>query len=327
MADVVTSVATFEGVNQELILKPLYNDPMLLALGTKNIVSNDPGLFYFNTQLNKITVEKTTCGHTYGTGVTFIKKTTAPKVYEAAIEQCYDVFLNTFLGGSLPAGVRRAELSPEIQDILIGLLSDVFNRDMILKLFMSDTASAAGFYNDLDGVYKTLSADLGSTAQDIGALTLTDINQTNIKATMQEMYDAQNSMMKSQPNSAKKFWVTGNVFDAWVQWCQSNIASFNNDRVIYGIDEMNVTFNGIQLVPLRFVDRAIEADFQLSGASIDPVRIILTLPEQHIIQTDANTIDLVEPWYSKDLDVYRAAVSAKMAYLYGYAELSVIGGF
>jgi len=324
MADVITSIATFEGVNEDLFIKPVFEDPAVTALGIKVVVGNNPRLAYFNTNLDKKTIEKTDCAPTYQTGIAITKKTITPVEFELSIEQCYKDFIGTLYGDSLPAGVARGELTPEITNFLLNIHNSTFRNDMVRKLFLSNTADTDTFYDSFNGVYTKLT---GSSSPDAGGLSSGSITQANIEATLNTIYAAQSDLLRAIPDSEKVLWVTGNIFDAWKRWMQINIASFNNDRIINGTPDAGVTYNGIKMVPLRFVDRALAADFVTSGLTDYAYRAILTVPNNHQIVVDKSSFGDAKAWYSQDDNVYRISGTCMLAYEYGYDELNVIAGF
>lgn len=323
MADVITSFATFEGVNEDLFLKPVFENPAVTDLGIKVVVGNNPRLAYFNTNLNKKTIAKTDCGHTYQTGVAVTKKTITPVEFELAIEQCYTDFIGTIYGDKLPAGVAKGELTPEITDFLLRIHNTTFRNDMVTKMFLSNTGDTDTFYSSFNGVY----TKLASSTYDAGGLSSGSITQANIEGTMWTIYNAQSDLLRQVEDSQKVLWVTGNIYDAWKRWLQANIASFDNSRVANGIAPQDVTFNGIKLVPLRFVDRALAADFVTSGLVDYAYRAILTVPDNHQIVVDKSSFGDAKAWYSMDDDKYRIAGSCLFAYEFGYDELNVIAGF
>jgi len=326
MADVFTTVATFEGTNEDLFLKPFYQDPAITDLGFDIIVGNNTRLLYFNTQLDKITKEKADCGWDYEGGAEVNKKPVTPVEFAAAVEQCYKPFMETFFAAGLPAGHRRGELSPDLDDILMQLHADVFKRDMVRKLFLSDTNLGDAFYNSIDGVYAKLAA---STSPNVGALTATDFSDQNILDTMFGIYEEQDDLLRSYEDSQKRLLVTGNIYDAWKKYLQTNTGNSTvkqSDFITSGISD--VRFNNIPLVPLRFVDRALKSDFTTSNVTENPYRVILTLPQvNHKLVLDKNSFGDAKAWYENKDDKYYMVGSAMMAYEYGYDELNVIGGF
>jgi hypothetical protein len=324
MANAITSVATFDGLNDSLYLKPFTNDPDVAQLGFDVKVAKVPLHLYFNTQLSKITKEKVACGWDFQGGANVTKKTLTPVELAAAIEQCYTVFMQTYFAEGLPAGAARGELSADIVDILQQLHFDANKQDLLRMLFLGNTASASADYNAFDGVYTLLAA---SSSNDIGALTSTDFNSTNIVATMAELYNAQSRIMKGIADNRKKFLVTGNIYDAWVDYLISVGQNFNQAGLINGVSQ--VAYRGIEMVPLRWVDAALAADFTTGSPAVvtNPYRAILTVPDNHKLLLDKSSFGDAKAWYSMDDDVFRVAGSGLYAYQFGYDDLNVIGGF
>lgn len=327
MADVITSIATFEGVNEDLFIKPVFEDPAVTALGIKVVVGNNPRLAYFNTNLDKKTIEKTACAPTYQTGIAITKKTITPIEFELSIEQCYKDFIGTIYGDTLPAGVARGELTPEITNFLLNIHNSTFRNDMVRKLFLSDTGDADTFYDSFNGVYSKLATALGGGAYDYGLLSTGSISQANIEATLNGIYETQSQLLRAIPDSEKVFWVTGNIFDAWKRYMQITGVTFNVNSIVNGISDEGVNYNGIKMVPLRFVDRALAADFITSGLTDYGVRAILTVPYNHQIVVDKSSFGDAKAWYSQDDNMFRISGTCMLAYEYGYDELQVIAGW
>jgi hypothetical protein len=324
MANAITSVATFDGLNDSLYLKPFTNDPDVAQLGFDVKVAKVPLHLYFNTQLSKITKEKVACGWDFQGGANVTKKTLTPVELAAAIEQCYTVFMQTYFAEGLPAGAARGELSAEIVDILQQLHFDANKQDLLRMLFLGNTGSASADYNAFDGVYQLLGA---SSSPDVGALVAADFNSTNIVATMAELYNAQSRIMKGIADNRKKFLVTGNIYDAWVDYLISVGQNFNQAGLINGVSQ--VAYRGIEMVPLRWVDAALAADFTTGSPAVvtNPYRAILTVPDNHKLLLDKSSFGDAKAWYSMDDDVFRVAGSGLYAYQFGYDDLNVIGGF
>ena len=329
MADAITSVPVGQGA-EEFILKPFYEDPSITQLGMDVKVVKKIMKLYFNTQLDDITYKKESCGWNYSGGAAITPKTVQQIELAAAIEQCYQEFLDTYFADGLPAGAARGELSPEIQDLLLQLFNDAFKRDVLRFLFLGDTALVSSKYNAMDGVYKKLAADVNIV--NAGTITDTDLQLANIEATMYNIYNSQPDILRSIPDENKVFWVTGSVYDAWKRYLQINTGNqivIQRDGVIQGIANSDVRYQNIPLVPLRFVDRLLAADFTSGSPAVvdNPHRVILTDPTNHHLALDKSSFGDARTWYSNDDDKFRVAGSALIAYEYGYSELQVIAGF
>lgn len=322
MANAINTVATFEGKNDELYLKPFTNDPTIAQLGFDVKVAKVPLLLYFNSQLSKITKEKVACGWDFQGAASVTKKTLSPVELAASIEQCYTVFMQTYFAEGLGAGAARGELSPEIIDILQQLHFDANKQDLLRMLFLGDTTNVDNDYSAFDGIYTKLAA---SSSPSVGALVAADFNTTNILTTLAEIWNAQSRIMKGIELGRKVMIVTGNIYDAYVDYLLSVGVQFDQSKIVNGIQ--TVTYRGVPVVAARWVDAALEADFTTSNVTENPYRVILTVADNHKLLLDKSSFGDAMAWYERKDDKYYVVGSGLYAYEYGYDELNVIGGF
>jgi hypothetical protein len=332
MANVITSVAVQAKPEFELFLKPLLDDPKINQLPFDLIVGKYQGQeLYFNTQLDKITSKKVTCGWNFSGSASFTKKTITPVEVQASVEACYDVLKETIFANGMADGWKRGELSPEILNFLSEQRAYAFNRDMLSFLYLGDTVSSINYYTVLDGIYKKLKAGANAVdgTVDAGAVTATDLNATNFLATMRAIYNSQSRFLKQIANEGKVWLVTQEVYDAYINYLysstQTNAGIIQRESIVDGLSA-NSLF-GIPIVVAKIVDERLEADFVDSSGVIDPYRIVLTTGSNHKILLDANGFMEELAWYEKKDDTYYLAGSALLAYEYGYGELNVIAGF
>jgi hypothetical protein len=332
MANVITSVAVQAKPEFELFLKPLLDDPKINQLPFDLIVGKYQGQeLYFNTQLDKITSKKVTCGWNFSGSASFTKKTITPVEVQASVEACYDVLKETIFANGMADGWKRGELSPEILNFLSEQRAYAFNRDMLSFLYLGDTVSSINYYTVLDGIYKKLKAGANAVdgTVDAGAVIATDLNATNFLATMRAIYNSQSRFLKQIANEGKVWLVTQEVYDAYINYLysstQTNAGIIQRESIVDGLSA-NSLF-GIPIVVAKIVDERLEADFVDSSGVIDPYRIVLTTGSNHKILLDANGFMEELAWYEKKDDTYYLAGSALLAYEYGYGELNVIAGF
>jgi hypothetical protein len=332
MANVITSVAVQAKPEFELFLKPLLDDPKINQLPFDLIVGKYQGQeLYFNTQLDKITSKKVTCGWNFSGSASFTKKTITPVEVQASVEACYDVLKETIFANGLPDGWRRGELSGEILNFLSEQRAYAFNRDMLSFLYLGDTVSSTNYYTVMDGIYKKLKAGANATdgTVDAGAVTATDLNATNFFDTLKAIYDSQSRFLKQIEKSGKVWIWTEEVYDAYINYLykstQTNAGIIQRESIVAGLSE--TVFMGIPIVVAKIVDERLEADFVDSSGVINPYRIILTTGSNHKVLLDANGFMEELAWYEKKDDTYYLAGSALLAYEYGYGELNVIAGF
>ena len=332
MANVINSVALQAKPEFELYLKPLLDDPQINQLPFDIIVGKYQGQeLYFNTQLDKITTKKVTCGWTFSGSSAFTKKTITPVELQASVEACYDVLKETIFAKGLPDGWKRGELSPEILNFLAEERAYAFNRDMLSFTFLGDTVSSTPYYTPLDGVYKKLRAGANATdgTVDVGAVTASDLNATNLFDTFNSIYNSQSRFLKQLPKNRKAWIVTEAVYDLIVAYIykstQTTAGLLQRESILAGLDITE--FLGIPLYVAKIVDERLEADFVDSSGVINPYRIILTDPTNHKLMLDGTGFLDELAWYEKKDDTYYLAGSSLLAYEYGYGELNVIAGF
>jgi hypothetical protein len=332
MANVITSVAVQAKPEFELFLKPLLDDPKINQLPFDLMVGKYQGQeLYFNTQLDKITSKKVTCGWNFSGSASFVKKTITPVEVQASVEACYDVLKETIFANGLPDGWRRGELSGEILNFLSEQRAYAFNRDMLSFLYLGDTVSSTNYYTVLDGIYKKLKAGANATdgTVDAGAVTASDLAANNFLATMRAIYNSQSRFLKQIANEGKVWLITQEVYDAYINYLyastQTNAGIIQRESIVDGLTA-NSLF-GIPIVVAKIVDERLEADFVDSSGVINPYRIVLTTGSNHKVLLDANGFMEELAWYEKKDDTYYLAGSALLAYEYGYGELNVIAGF
>jgi len=143
----------------------------------------------------------------------------------------------------------------------------------------------------------------GDGTVDAGTLSSTDINLTNIEATMYAIYTAQSDLMKTFDNSQKTFIVTQNVYEAWGRYLQVNTAIGGNiiDRTSIQNGVSGIAYQGIPLVNASYIDRAIQSYDSTSPTTGE--RILLTVPTNHHIMIDGNGFEDVEPFYDRKDDL------------------------
>jgi hypothetical protein len=332
MANVITSVAVQAKPEFELFLKPLLDDPKINQLPFDLIVGKYQGQeLYFNTQLDKITSKKVTCGWNFSGSAAFTKKTITPVEVQASVEACYDVLKETIFANGMADGWKRGELSPEILNFLSEQRAYAFNRDMLSFLYLGDTVSSINYYTVLDGIYKKLKAGANATdgTVDAGAVTASDLAANNFLATMRAIYNSQSRFLKQIANEGKVWLITQEVYDAYINYLyastQTNAGIIQRESIVDGLTA-NTLF-GIPIVVAKIVDERLEADFVDSSGVINPYRIVLTTGSNHKVLLDANGFMEELAWYEKKDDTYYLAGSALLAYEYGYGELNVIAGF
>ena len=333
MANAVTTIADNNSLAYEVFWKPLLNDPKINALPF-DIISGKIGKeLYFDSEFTDSPTIKAACGWDYKTGTGITKKALDPVELDFSFEQCYTVFLKSIFGDSLPDGLKKGELTPEIINRIITKQSNAFNTNMLYALFLSDTGGSTPWLAGIDGVFTKLLAGVAGNdgTVDAGAIADSDLTLANIEGTMYGIYTAQSNLMKTFDNGQKAFIVTQTVYEAWSRFLQVGNGSAWNyadpNAIKNGV--IGITYQGIPLINANYVDRGL-AIYGTAGsppAVVDPNRVILTVPSNHKIMIDGTGFEMVDPFYDRRKDMVYSPASAMVDYQYGYGELNVIAGF
>lgn len=334
MANAVTALPDNNSLAYELFWKPLLNDPKINALPFTLHSGKIGKELYFDAEFTSAPSIKASCGWSYKTGSAITKKALDPVELDFSFEQCYTDFVKSIFGDNLPDGWRKGELTPEIVSRIVEKQSNAFNTNLLYALFFGDSASSTTWLTGMDGVFKKLVAGAVATDGTVRvstSMSSTDINLTNIEATLYAIYSAQSNLMKTFDNSQKVFIVTQTVYEAWARYLQIATGVGGNliDRASVQNGVTGISYQGIPMINANYIDRGI-ALYDLTGspaAADDPNRVILTVPSNHHIMIDGSGFESIEPFYDRKDDKVYSPASAMIDYQYGYGELNVIAGF
>lgn len=330
---ILTDVVEFEGDDAGFFLKPVTENPSITDLGFEiidDVVNNK--YIYLNTEMDKITKKRVGCGWVLtGDGATIYRKLINPVDLQVQLEQCADVFDDTVFRKQMKRGVDVNDLTgTEIEGLLLSFVEPVIVRDALRILLLGDTALADTNYNQLDGLYKKLSAGVISDGiNDAGAITDTDLLVANIQATLTRVFNAADIKLRQVPNNQKAFYVTESVWNAWLAWMQTNAALQSaKDQLVSGLDRL--FFQGIELIKLSIVDQYLASDFATGSPSVitDPHRIIYMKKDNIVLVLDTVArYNEVKFWYEMKEDMNYMRARYMMQVEYKYPEFITIAGF
>lgn len=340
MGNLITSVASYTGKQadfQETFVLALAKTPLLAQLGFRieqDIQSSKT--FYKTARLNKITKKSVDCntGDT-ATGVAISSVVLSVTQMEAELSQCKAPFESSIYEAALKKGYDVYNLEgTQIQTLLLEVFGRAVADDLYRQIFLNDTTLTNSDYTAYDGIFKTLKAGAlagDGTVRVAATISDTDINQTNILATLDTYVDAQNSVLKYNYTAAeKRFYVTDPIYRA-LETKYSTLGSLESSKteLIDGISTLK--FRGIPVVNLLTIGDYILQDFSTTSPASSSVldnRIILTNPLNHIIGTDMMTSTTeAEFWYERKDKKNYCRLSYRAGYKYIDGVENVIGGF
>lgn len=331
---ILTDVVEYEGDDAGFFLKPVTENPLITDLGFEiidDVVNNK--YIYLNTEMDKITKGRVGCGWVAtGTGSTIYRKLINPKDLQVQLEQCADVFDDTVFRKQMKKGAEVNDLTgTEIEKLLLSFVEPVITRDALRIALLGDTGLLDSNYTPIDGFYKKLRMGVASDGiNDIGALTSTSVNLTNIITTLRSVLNGADRKLRQVPKAEKALYVTENVYDGYVAYLQAN-TTLESARAltIQGVTG-KVTFDGIELISLGIVDEYLAADFLVgSPAQVDDAyRIVYSKKTNNVLVLDTvSNYNAVQFWYDMKLDTNYMRARYMMQYEYKYPELVTIAGF
>jgi hypothetical protein len=338
MGNLITSVASYTGKQadfQETFVLALAKTPLLAQLGFRieqDIQSSKT--FYKTGRLQKITKKSVDCntGDT-ATGVAISSVVLSVTQMEAELSQCKAPFEASIYEAALKKGYDVYNLEgTQIQTLLLEVFGNAVATDLYRQIFLNDTTLTNSDYTAYDGIFKTLKAGAlagDGTVRVAAVISDTDINQTNILATLDTYVDAQNSILKyNYTPDQKRMYVTDPIYRALEQKYTTlgNLES-SKTELINGIATLK--FRGIPVVNLLTIGDYINVDFATgSPATANDNRIILTNPLNHIIGTDMMTdTTSAEFWYERKDKKNYCRLNYRAGYKYIDGVENVIGGF
>lgn len=332
MANAITSMPENNSLGYELFYQRLVENPPVQGLGFNFLEGQNKKDLYFNETFGLLASPKIECGWNTKQGGGFIKKSIDPKEFDFSVSQCYTPLAKSIFGDKLPTGHKRGELYPEIINYITEGQLDATNRDLLYILFLSDEGSSVDFLSKINGVYAKLLEGVANNdgTTDAGAITDTDLLPDNMLATMKRVWNAQSRQLRRKSVAEKKFFVTASVYYAYEEYLQSKTGNniiTQNTFITDGVPK--VTFNGVELINLDFVDEGL-ALYDVTGSpasTINPNRIILTVPTNHTLQMDGSGYIMIDPQYILAGDIVLSPLSAMIDYQYGFGYLNVIAGF
>ncbi len=329
---------TYPGIlSTEVSFKPTEDTPAL-----SDIFTIDQGIKFkkqYNllTQLSKILKPYTGCTRVFSGSQDITNATVQTEEFEIGLEWCKDDFTNqlaesyNFLAQEwLKTG--NQQFNPEgtpISSIITRLIEDAVRRDIFRRVSFGDQASASADWNTIDGLWTRLIDTSGGSNYCVRRASGTSLGTAALSAgealdVLERVYDQSNNLLKQVPNSQKKFFVTGSIFDNYYNSLVGTGAvteqAFSNQQ--NGIPTLR--FKGIDVVPVRYWDTLLD-DSTNPLASTSKHLVLYTTKQNHILGVE-NSADLnkVEGWYERKDRKYYFEGSMKFGYNYLHCDLQTI---
>lgn len=280
------------------------------------------------TKITKGFNEGAFAGETAGT---FSTVTLSPARMEAEIE-----FYANSLFGKMKGQLMKDNFDFDniegsaVKTILLDLIGRGIKNDFNRQLWLGDTASASGNYDQYDGFFQVLKDGLAA-AQKLTNANITGVGNDDAFDAAADGYNVLDAMYESATPELLEagnhvYYVSGIIADRYRAYLeQTGYSSAAHSVLVDGIPSL--TFRGIPLVVRRDWDTWLAADgasaIEGSSAAAETHRAVLTTQDALIVGTDFDETS-VEQWYSQDNKSYRFRVSYMVGCALADSKLAVM---
>lgn len=336
---IITTAMQYNG-NQtaDLILKPLFQNPLLNALFTvrEDIQYREP--LNVVGPLTGILQKYTGCAQLPTSGnATITQRFLEPQRMQAFVQQCADVFDHTILEKAKKSGIDENDLTgTTLAKLLESLAVEGLTLDLFRLLFFGDRASANAQLNIIDGVWKKVLAGVAD-ANPENRVSRTVIPDVLVADTARDafrgmMTTGSANILKQAIRSGKGvILATGDLFDNY----QVSLESHNNPGVDQAyLNEINgmattalgiteaLKYRGLPVLAMRDWDTEIAT---IGGVNPGTHRAILWLPGNHYLGTDKySNFNAFDTWYSRDFDMNNLRARFRGDYNYAIGQFVAI---
>lgn len=329
---------TYPGIlTTEVSFKPTEDTPALSELFTIDQGIKFKKQYNLLTQLSKILKPYTGCTRVFSGTQDITNTTVQTEEFEIGLEWCKDDFTNqlaesyNFLAQEwLKNGT--AEFDPSgtpVASIITQLIEDAVRRDVFRRVSFGDQSSSSADWNTIDGLWTRLIDTSGASNYCVRRASGTSLGTADLSAgeaiaALEAVHIQSNNLLKQVPNSQKKFYVTGSIYDNYYNSLVGTGAvteqAFTNQQK--GLPSL--TFKGIEVMPIRYWDTLLD-DSTNPLAATSKHLILYTTKQNHILGVE-NGADLnkIDGWFERKDRKYYFEGNMKFGYNYLHCDLQTI---
>lgn len=223
-----------------------------------------------------------------------------------------------------------------ISQVIDQVLVDALRRDVFQRATMAAGNSSSTNYNQIDGLWDRLIDSSGASNYCVvrggSALGVGTLSAGAALTALEAVYAASNPLLK-QMIGKTTFWVTGSIYDNYVQSLvgTGNVSANQFQNTIDGVNGSleqtvggGVHYKGIPVKPVRFWDVSL-ADTNNPLNATTRHLILLTVKENHILGVE-NGPDLnrIDGWYERKDRKFYYESDMKFGYNYLHCDLQSI---
>lgn len=329
---------TYDGIlSTEVSFKPTEDTPALSELFTIDQGIKFKKQYNLLNQLNKILKPYSGCTRVFSGTQDITNTTVQTEEFEIGLEWCKDDFTdqlaeryNVLAQEWLKTGIAQFDPSgTPVASILNQLIEDAVRRDVFRRVSFGDQSSASADWNTIDGLWTRLIDTSGASNYCVRRASGTSLGTADLSggeaiAALEAVHIQSNNLLKQVPNSQKKFYVTGSIYDNYYNSLVGTGAvteqAFGNQQ--NGLSSLK--FKGIEVMPIRYWDTLLD-DSTNPLASTSKHLILYTTKQNHILGVE-NGADLnkIEGWFERKDRKYYFEGNMKFGYNYLHCDLQTI---
>ncbi len=327
MANVLgTSALTYGGKETlDVLLKPSFVDPTLSTVFRIMTDIQSTQKMYLLNPLSYITKAYDACGLTTatGTGVNITQKILTVHPLQIYLTECADAFNSTIFETWKRSGKDVNDLTgTEAQKIIEKVVMDAAARDLFRIATLGDSTGSDVRYTMLDGMWRKIFDNVESYCIDrIEYLPDGTLAADAALGYLRNLYNNADNILKQVPENDKHFLVTGGIFDNLLASYESKNGGVDMQFTLLTDGTRQLTFRGINLVPVRSWDTYISADFSNSN----PHRIVYTKKDNWVLGTEkATDYTTAKFWYSDDDDLNKTLIRYRAGVQFVHCDLTAV---
>lgn len=330
---------TYPGIlTNEVFFKPTVDTPALSDIFTIDQGINFQKRYNVLPSQSNVLQPYTGCGQTYSNTASDITDVLLQvKEFSVRKSWCKDDFTNILTGAYnhlaqewLKTGVDS--FNPEgtpIERIISQLLEDSLRRDVFQRVCFGESGNSSSNYDQIDGLWTRLIDSSGASnycvlraSTQLGTAAL---SAGEAIAALKAVYEESNVLLKQMPNSKKKFFVTGSVFENLLSSYEAITAGTEAQFSL----QLNgptgaLKYRGIDVVPIYEWDRQLTISTN-PWSSTTKHLILYTTKENHMLGVQKSAdLNKIEGRYIWEEDVFKVKGNMAFGYQYLHCDLQTI---
>lgn len=328
---------TYPGIlTTEVFFKPTVDTPALSDIFTIDQGINFQKRYNVLPGASNLLQPYTGCGQTYSNTANNITDVML-QVKQFAVRKswCVDDFTDWLTGAYnhlaqewLKTGVDQ--FNPEntpIERIISQLIEDSLRRDVFQRVSFASDGSASANYNQIDGLWTRLKESSGVSnycvlraSTQLGAT----LSAGEAIAALKAVYEESNVLLKQIPNSQKKMWVTGSVFENLLSSYEANVNGTENQfSLLLNGPGNTLSYRGISVVPVYAWDSMLTDPNNPHFST--PHLILYTTKSNHMLGVQkAADLNKIEGKYIWEEDIFKIKGNMAFGYQYLHCDLQTI---